>query len=282
MKKFSVYMLLLFSVITVFATENEKTKYEQKIVDGSIDWSSKVLSIISGGAPDINSSDIISARLSSERSVIKNAVSRTEKAFSGMRLYRNMSVKDFMDDSDRVRISLERYISSSDPFSRRYFSDGSVEFIFRISFESVINTMALRFYKHMKTSSDEEEKEAKNRVVIPEDGSERKKILVINMKNFNFTPALFPVVESEDSEIVYDILSTGMDSYGKGIVHYAVRNAERVIEEIAGTGSELVVSASKIKDDNTIVISRKDVDNIKSKLKADAFRKGNVILLFPK
>jgi len=283
MKYKSFFFIVIFFHFVMFGNVSGKNDFEQKIADGTVNWSTRTLYITGGGVAEINGSDLISARLSAERSAIKNSIERAEEAIQTILINRKLSIKDFTENSSKIRTGLERHIRKSQPESSRYFSDGSVEFIFAIPFEVFLESVLSDFRKNEVSKKEENETGDKSlkRIELDSSDNNTKEVLVIKFGKQNFLPQLSPTVIGHDSVIIYDVASQTLEKSGNGAVFYASKSAQEFLAGLDKKGKELVVSVSSVKNDNTVVLNKEATEKIKKELAPDALKNGNVIFLFP-
>ncbi len=248
-------------------------EFEQKITDGSINWSTKTLLITGGGVSEINGSDLISSRLSAERSAVVNSVNRAKRSILAISFDGNSSVGEKVESKSRLRSVIDQFVKKNNPVSKRYYSDGSVEFVYSIP----LSIVSERFFG----SFCKEKKENEKRVSIDDGNSGKKQVLVINVGNNKFEPSFFPVIKTDDFQTIYDCSNTSFEENSAGNVHYISKNAKGLIKKMGFEGKELTLKAKSINKENQIILDEKSVEKIKTELSGDALKNGRVIILVP-
>jgi hypothetical protein len=92
----------------------------------TIDWSEGVIQVTGTGAPP-DRGTASQRRLMAERAAIADAYRQLAEAINGVRVDAETVVKDYITESDTVRIKVGALIRGAQKIDRRFLSDGSIE-----------------------------------------------------------------------------------------------------------------------------------------------------------
>lgn len=92
----------------------------------TIDWSEGVVRVTGTGAPPDKGS-ASQRRLMAERAAISDAYRELGEALNGVRVDAETIVKDYITESDTVRIKVSAMVRGAQKVDRRFLSDGSIE-----------------------------------------------------------------------------------------------------------------------------------------------------------
>jgi hypothetical protein len=266
--------LLILSVFSLVAETDDKNDLILKITDGSINWSKGILQITGGGVAEINGFDLTSSRLSSEKSAVMNSIYRAQRAVLEISFDGKRNIGDKVENRKLISSKLSNHIKKSETETKRYYSDGSVEFVYSVPLKNIFESILL------KNFCIEEENGSKTRITFDPDNTNEKEILIVKMLNKKYNPALFPVIAGPDSEVLYDCHSSDQkESYGN--VRYVSGKYSNLLEKQGLSGKEVVIDVHKIDEDNVIVLKKESIDKIKTELSPEVFKKGRIIFLYP-
>ncbi len=92
----------------------------------TIDWSEGVVRVTGTGAPP-DRGTASQRRLMAERAAIADAYRQLAEALNGVRVDAETIVKDYITESDTVRLKVSAMIRGAQKIDRRFLSDGSIE-----------------------------------------------------------------------------------------------------------------------------------------------------------
>lgn len=122
--------LLLLGAATPSLAQTSETQSVQSVRDTvgdvTIDWSEGVIRVTGTGAPP-DKGTASQRRLMAERSAISDAYRQLAEAINGVRVDAETIVKDYITESDTVRIKVDAMIRGAQKVDRRFLSDGSIE-----------------------------------------------------------------------------------------------------------------------------------------------------------
>ncbi|MGE3725255.1 MAG: LPP20 family lipoprotein [Candidatus Sericytochromatia bacterium] len=108
------------------ATQAQNTAVMQNMGNGSIDWTHQMLKVTGSGAPPANGS-AAQKRLMAKRAAQADAYRQLAEIVNGVQVDSETVVKDFVTESDTVRLRVSALIKATPAGPERYLSDGSVE-----------------------------------------------------------------------------------------------------------------------------------------------------------
>jgi len=108
------------------ATQAQNTAVMQNMGSGSIDWTHQMLKVTGSGAPPANGS-AAQKRLMAKRAAQADAYRQLAEIVNGVQVDSETVVKDFVTESDTVRLRVSALIKATPAGPERYLSDGSVE-----------------------------------------------------------------------------------------------------------------------------------------------------------
>lgn len=92
----------------------------------TIDWSEGLIRVTGSGAPP-DRGNASQRRLMAERAAIADAYRQLAEAINGVRVDAETVVKDYITESDTVRVQVSALIRGAQKIDRRFLSDGSIE-----------------------------------------------------------------------------------------------------------------------------------------------------------
>lgn len=273
----SISLIILFTM--VLAGDADKGEYVQNLAHGNINWTKQFVYANGSGAPDLKAPNVAVARLGAERAAKLDAMRNLLEAIQGMNVTGSTTVKNSMETSMDVKTQIDGVVKGMEVVTTKYFSDGGVDVVVRVPISSVSD-------KVRDAGSADAAVSNKEAVVMKQEapkaeGGDKKDVLVLDVRGSKFTPALFPVIYTDDGKIVYskkqvkeDVLKT------KGMIHYIKDDLESVKNLYGESANSLVVKVKNIKNKSDMVLGGGDISVIQSKLTADTFGEGKVVILF--
>lgn len=104
----------------------QSTAVMQNMGAGSIDWTHQVIKVTGSGAPPATGS-AAQKRLMAKRAAQADAYRQLAELVNGVQVDSETVVKDFVTESDTVRLRVSALIKATPAGPERYLSDGSVE-----------------------------------------------------------------------------------------------------------------------------------------------------------
>lgn len=270
------FFLLIFTFFfPIFAEKNpDEFSVIRKVTDGTLNFTSFELVITGNGIPEMNVTNLNSARITAEKAAVLNAKQKTAKALLSLILSKKTTVKAFFE-AKGMKDFVEKLIDSDDfkdVLYERFYSNSSVDVTYKVNISGYLQKItdaAANDVPKQETPTEE-----KN-----EDISEKtKSILVVTLKN-KFEPALMISLVNEKGEKIYD-KSTGK-SKSPTAFFFAKKKAKNLIEKAALSGETLSVQALKIKNGTEIVLRNSDAEKIRKELKNECLEEGKVVLVLP-
>lgn len=108
------------------ATQAQNTAVMQNVGNGSIDWTHQMIKVTGSGAPPATGS-AAQKRLMAKRAAQADAYRQLAEIVNGVQVDSETVVKDFVTESDTVRLRVSALIKATPAGPERYLSDGSVE-----------------------------------------------------------------------------------------------------------------------------------------------------------
>lgn len=105
----------------------QKSDIEREVGSGRLNWSTGILTVTGSGAarPGGNPGQ---QRLLAERAAVADAYRKLAEAVNGVQVFSETVVKDFVTESDTIRLSVSAVIRGARPVGKpRYLSDGTIE-----------------------------------------------------------------------------------------------------------------------------------------------------------
>lgn len=100
---------------------------EREVANGRLDWTSGTLTVTGSGAPPAIDNPA-QKRLMAERAAMVDAYRKLAEAVNGVQVFSETVVKNYVTESDTIRLSVNATIRGARPVSKpRYLSDGTVE-----------------------------------------------------------------------------------------------------------------------------------------------------------
>ncbi|PIQ28657.1 hypothetical protein COW36_12205 [bacterium (Candidatus Blackallbacteria) CG17_big_fil_post_rev_8_21_14_2_50_48_46] len=108
------------------ATQAQSVNVMQTMGSGSIDWTQKMITVTGSGAPPENGSSA-QKRLMAKRAATADAYRQLAEIVNGVQVDSETIVKNYVTESDTVRLKVSALIKAAPVGKERYLSDGSVE-----------------------------------------------------------------------------------------------------------------------------------------------------------
>ncbi|PIQ29243.1 hypothetical protein COW36_17345 [bacterium (Candidatus Blackallbacteria) CG17_big_fil_post_rev_8_21_14_2_50_48_46] len=204
----------------------------------TIDWSEGIVRVTGTGAPPDRGS-ASQRRLMAERAAIADAYRQLAEAINGVRVNAETVVKDYVTESDTIRLQVSALIRGAQKIDRRFLSDGSIEV-----------DMAVKLYSQQGLSGIlQPQKNAAPPPPVPDTVKPDPNPgdytgLIIDCRGLGLKPAMSPALLNQSGgEIYVGHLPIDPDFViNRGIVAYSTSLNEARRHERAGN-SPLIVKA---------------------------------------
>ena len=268
-------MFLFF--FPIFAEKNpDEFSVIRKVTDGTLNFTSFKLVITGNGIPEMNVTNLNSARITAEKAALLNAKQKTAKALLSLILSGKKTVKSFFE-AKGMNDFVEKLMESDDfkeVIYERFYSNSAVDVTYKVNISGYLQ-------KITDAAANDVPKQETQTEETNEDISEKtKSILVVTLKN-KFEPALMISLVNEKGEKIYDKSTSKSQGKSPTAFFFAKKKAKNLIEKTALSGETLSVQALKIKNGTEIVLKNSDAEKIRQELKNECFEEGKVVLVLP-
>lgn len=263
-KTVTLSILLFFSLL--FSQDYSALHVIQKVDDGFIDWTERIVTVTGSGVPEMGISNVVSAKLSAEKTARNNAMHRFIKALLKIDLTGGRSLEKYLVEikDPEFRKNIESDAQWDEMVLSNYNSDGSVDYIFKFNMESKLSEIIKRV--SCDIPNEPAGKTVEGQSVSP---SEQKSFLVIDARKLKMEPLLLPTIETAKGEVVFNPAGT----------YYIRQKPDPVLEKFNSLTDFLLILPQKIKDKSKMIVTDEDALKIKTILKPEAFSEGRIIIL---
>jgi hypothetical protein len=277
-----IFVVLAALCTLLLAQEADKSDATQDVPHGKINWTKQYVYATGSGAPDLKAPNVTVARLGAERVARADAYRNLLEAIKGVSVTGSTTLKNSMEESMDVKTSVEGVIKGMEIVTTKYYSDGGVDVVVRVPLSALSDKVSSSGAVDKEIATKESVKAATPVVTdTPAAKGDKKTVLVFDLRGAKFTPALFPVVYTEDGKILYskkqvrdEVLKT------TGMIHYIKDDLDSVTMMYGDAASMLVLKISKVKNKSDLIVGANDLSAIQSKLTPDAMSEGKVVILF--
>jgi len=274
MKKCSKGIFLLyvcFFFFSLYAAEKpEDFSIIKKVTDGTLNFSTFELSITGNGIPEMNVTNLNSARITAEKAAAANARLKIVKILSGLVLSGKTTVGAYFEgkgDPDFVD-RLVNIADIKDVTYERFYSNSSVDLTYKVNVSEYLRRI-------VENGREEFANKKEPLAASSDETAKTKSVLVINFKT-KVEPQLFFSIVTEKGEKIYDISMSRESRKSPASLFFAKKKADSVIEKEKLEGEILSVSALKMSG-SEIVIKNSDAEKIAAELKKECFEEGKII-----
>ncbi len=271
--KICIFFIISFTSLLHQAHSQEILKYTNdgmcisQMKNGKINWTEGKITAIGKAAPPNKekkeSSNFIlnSAKIDAKRNLIH--------IFKNMSLKTGLSVQDYASHSDLIMAGIERVVMDANIKEQRYTSDRAIE----VSIEMSLFGVLLQFIL------PEDIKQIPNIKIIKPDEHNTKKEqytgLIIDAGGLDFEPVIYPVIVSEDGQLVYSSIFISREyAVQKGVCQYVCDLNTALTAKRIGNNPILIKGLRKSSSNNaSIVISRSDSNKIEQLTERHFFMK---------
>ena len=270
--KKAFFFIVFFIVFSVSAAEKkpEDLSLVRKVTDGTLNYSTFELTITGSGIPEMNVTNLNSARITAEKAAAANARLKIVKILSGLVLSGKTTVGAYFDgkgDPDFVD-RLVNIADIKDVTYERFYSNSSVDLTYKVNVSEYLRRI-------VENGREEFSNKKEPLAVAADEGAKTKSVLVINFKT-KVEPQLFFSIVTEKGEKIYDISMSRESRKSPASLFFAKKKADSVIEKEKLKGEILSVSALKMSG-SEIVIKNSDAEKIAAELKKECFEEGKII-----
>ncbi len=284
-KTMLIALTALFLIGTLGAADaDNKDDVTQDVPHGKVNWTKQYVYATGSGAPDLKAPNVAVARLGAERTAKLDAMRNLLEAIKGVGVTGSTTVSNSMETSMEVKSHVEGVVKGMEIVTTKYYSDGGVDVTVRVPLSTISEKIQSSGAADTAIQTKEtvaQPKQAEPAAVETSKGGDKKDVLVLDVRGAKFTPALFPVVYTEDGKVVYskkqvrdEVLKT------KGMIHYVKDDLDSVKMMYGDAVPMLVLKVGKIKNKSDIIVGSNDVSAIQSKLNGDTLAEGKVVILF--
>jgi len=243
---------LLSLPAVVVAQEAGVTEGDLKLDHGQVNWTERTITATGSGAPDLKAQNVAVARLGAERVAKLDALRNILETLKGVRLNSDVTVKNEMLTSSKMRSKIEGIARRFKVLKTKYYSDGGVDVTVQMSLDGQVASTLL----------DSGSKLAD----IPASGAAKNTGLIIDARGLKALPALGPKLMDEGGQVLYSAEFLDKASLeSNGVVGYfkdmgAAKKAKRV------GASPLVLKALKLSAEGKtdLVLSNADAQRLRN------------------
>lgn len=275
MKKCSKGVFFLYVCLFLFslyaAEKPEDFSIIKKVPDGTLNFSTFELSITGNGIPEMNVTNLNSARITAEKAAQSNARLKTVKILSSLVLFDKTTVGAYFESRNHSDF-IEKLVNADDfreIVHERFYSNSSVDLTYKVDISGYLRKIAEAVKEGFPETASTAE-------TAGDEASKTKSVLLINVKKIE--PALLMSLVDEKGEKIYDIATSGSARKSPLSVFFARKKADYLLEKSGLSGEKLSVNAFKITD-SKIVLKKTDAEKIKSELKKECFDEGKIIIV---
>ena len=270
------FLFVFFLVFSIFATEKkpEDLSLLRKVTDGTLNFSTFELTITGSGIPEMNVTNLNSARITAEKAAAANARLKTAKILSDLTLSGKTTVGTYFADKGNPDF-VEKLVNVSDfkdVTYERFYSNSSVDVTYKVNISNylrkIVDVVGEEFSKTNETPE----------TAVGETAG-TKSLIVVNFKT-KVEPQLVFSIVSEKEEKIYNISMSRESRKSPASLFFAKKKADAVIEKEKLSGEILSVQALKINGGN-IVIKNSEAEKIRTELKKECFEEGKIIVVSP-
>jgi hypothetical protein len=203
---------LSYSLSTLSPAQAQVT---QNMGSGTIDWTSGNLKVTGSGAPPSKGS-AAQKRLMARRAAVADGYRQMAELINGVRVDSETIVKDFVTESDTIKVKVSALIKGAQIGDTRYLSDGSVEVDMRLgmyganSLSSVIQPTFLEEHKQEQITPTPTRTAVPTPVKTPTipdepvvDSGDSYTGLIIDCKGLGVAPGMSPMIMDSNGKEVY-------------------------------------------------------------------------------
>lgn len=210
---------LSYSLSTLSPAQAQVT---QNMGSGTIDWTSGNLKVTGSGAPPSKGS-AAQKRLMARRAAVADGYRQMAELINGVRVDSETIVKDFVTESDTIKVKVSALIKGAQIGDTRYLSDGSVEVDMRLgmyganSLSSVIQPTFLEEHKQEQITPIPTRTATPTRTPEPTpvktseppidpvvvDSGDSYTGLIIDCKGLGVAPGMSPMIMDSNGKEVY-------------------------------------------------------------------------------
>ncbi|MGE3728036.1 MAG: LPP20 family lipoprotein [Candidatus Sericytochromatia bacterium] len=204
---------LSYSLSTLSPAQAQVT---QNMGSGSIDWTSGNLKVTGSGAPPSKGS-AAQKRLMARRAAVADGYRQMAELINGVRVDSETIVKDFVTESDTIKLKVSALIKGAQIGDTRYLSDGSVEVDMRLgmyganSLSSVIQPTFLEEHRQEQIAPTPTRTPVPTPVKTAEppiepvmvDSGDSYTGLIIDCKGLGVAPGMSPMIMDSNGKEVY-------------------------------------------------------------------------------
>ena len=272
--KKAFFFIVFFIVFSVSAAEKkpEDLSLVRKVTDGTLNYSTFELTITGSGIPEMNVTNLNSARITAEKAAAANARLKIVKILSGLVLSGKTTVGAYFDgkgDPDFVD-RLVNIADIKDVTYERFYSNSSVDLTYKVNVSEYLRRI-------VENGREEFSNKKEPLAVAADEGAKTKSVLVINFKT-KVEPQLFFSIVTEKGEKIYDISMSRESRKSPASLFFAKKKADAVIEKEKLEGEIFSVSALKMSG-SEIVIKNSDAEKIAAELKKECFEEGKIVVV---
>ncbi len=247
-----IAVCLLSLPAVVVAQEAGVTEGDLKLDHGQVNWTDRTITATGSGAPDLKAQNVAVARLGAERVAKLDALRNILETLKGVRLNSDVTVKNEMISSSKMRSKIEGVARRFKVLKTKYYSDGGVDVTVQMSLDGQVASTLL---------------ESGSKVAdVPAGGAAKNTGLIIDARGLKALPALGPKLMDEGGQVIYSAEFLDKASLeANGVVGYfkdmeAAKKAKRI------GGSPLVLKALKLSAEGKtdLVLSNADAERLRN------------------
>lgn len=247
-----IALFLLSLPAGVIAQEAGVTEGDLKLDHGQVNWTERTITATGSGAPDLKAQNVAVARLGAERVAKLDALRNILETLKGVRLNSDVTVKNEMISSSKMRSKIEGVARRFKVLKTKYYSDGGVDVTVQMSLDGQVASTLLE--SGAKTAD------------VPTGGAAKNTGLIIDARGLKALPALGPKLTDEGGQVIYSAEFLDKASLeANGVVGYfkdmqAAKKAKRV------GATPLVLKALKLSSEGKtdLVLSNADAERLRN------------------
>ncbi len=255
--RFGLFLMSCLLFVSNLAFADDKAAVVEgdlKLDHGQVNWTERTITATGSGAPDLKAPNVAVARLGAERVAKLDALRNILETLKGVRINSDVTVKNEMVTSSKMRTKIEGLVRSFKVLKTKYYSDGGVDLVVQMSLDGPLASTIVQ-------------EPGKKSQEVSSSGIAKNTGLVIDARDLKLIPALAPKIMDESGKVVYSSEFVTKDALEQnGVVGYfrsveAAKKAKRVGDK------PLVIKALKTASDGKtdIVLSNADAEKLASK-----------------
>ncbi|MBW1722713.1 MAG: hypothetical protein JRH13_09140 [Deltaproteobacteria bacterium] len=228
-KRTFLFSIILSLLLVNYGLPSFAQNYNQSLKYGRIDWSNGIIESIGEGIPPSNPANSAQARAVAERKAVEQARRNLLEILESIHVDSRMLIRDIIDAKKGLRASLQELIRKTPVADISYKENGAVEATLAVEMNGVLAELILPGSIRNIES-----------VVHPNapDPAKGKGYtgLIIDCRGFHVKPALVPIVQDEEGQVVYGPAYVSREyAVRKGVARYVPDlEAAKACKRVAG------------------------------------------------